>query len=105
MRVLTTPTSTSAPPRDDGLAAGYRRAGPYLAACNSLLGAVAGCTLLGYGLDRWMEHSVMWLAVVGAVFGMVAGFVSFFFQIARADRSAAAVRRRDAVANTSRRTS
>jgi ATP synthase protein I len=70
-----------------GLVGGYRKAEPYVSACNSLVGSVVGCTFLGYWLDRWMGHSVLWLLVVGAILGMVVGFVSFFFQIARAGRS------------------
>ena len=67
------------------LAAAYRRAEPYMAASSTLMASVAGFTALGYGLDRWMGHSVQWLLVVGAVVGIAVGFVGFFRQILRAD--------------------
>jgi F0F1-type ATP synthase assembly protein I len=82
-------TDGTAPRRDEGLAVAYRKAEPYMAACYSLVGSVAGLTFLGYWLDRRMGHSTQWLLVVCAVLGLVVGFVAFFSKIARADRSAA----------------
>lgn len=69
-----------------GLADGYRKAEPYMAASSTLVAAVAGFTALGYWLDRKMGHSVQWLLLVGAVVGMVVGFVSFFTRIMRPTR-------------------
>ena len=69
------------------LAAGYRAAEPYMAASSALIASVAGFTALGYGLDRWLGHTVQWLLVVGAVVGMAVGFTAFFTKIAAATRS------------------
>jgi ATP synthase protein I len=73
--------------RDDdvstGLADGYRKVEPYLAASSTLVASVAVFTALGYWLDRKMGHSVQWLLLVGAVVGMVVGFVSFFTKVLR----------------------
>jgi hypothetical protein len=74
------------------VAAAYRRAEPYLAASSTLMAAVAGFTALGYGLDRWLGHTVQWMLVAGAVLGIAVGFVGFFTKVLRAD--AAAKRRR-----------
>jgi F0F1-type ATP synthase assembly protein I len=71
-----------------GLAAGYRQAEPYMAASSTLLTSVAAFTALGYGLDRWLGHSVQWLLVVGAVVGIGVGFAAFFRKIAAATRAA-----------------
>jgi hypothetical protein len=38
-------------------AAAYRQAEPYLAASSTLMASVAGFTVIGYGLDRWMGHA------------------------------------------------
>jgi F0F1-type ATP synthase assembly protein I len=70
------------------LAAGYRAAEPYMAASSTLMGSVAAFTALGYGLDRWLEHSVQWLLIVGAVVGIAVGFAAFFRKIALATRLA-----------------
>ncbi|WP_242342968.1 AtpZ/AtpI family protein [Anaeromyxobacter terrae] len=69
------------------LAAGYRKAEPYMAASSTLLASVAVFTLLGYGLDRWLGHSVQWMLVVGAVVGIAVGFTAFFTKIAAATRA------------------
>lgn len=60
------------------LAEGYRKAAPYLAASTQLVAAVGVFTALGWWLDRKLGHRVPWLLMVGAVVGMVGGFVSFF---------------------------
>lgn len=70
------------------LAAGYRNAEPYMAASSTLLASVAVFTLLGYGLDRWLGHSVQWMLVVGAVIGIGVGFTAFFTKIASATHAA-----------------
>ncbi len=59
------------------LAEGYRKASPYIAASTSLALAVAVFTGLGVWLDRKFGTSP-WLTLVGALFGMTGGFVSFF---------------------------
>ncbi|BDG09700.1 AtpZ/AtpI family protein [Anaeromyxobacter paludicola] len=68
--------------RDDeglsGLAEGYRKAAPFLAASTQLVAAVGVFTFLGYWLDKKLHHTVPWLLMVGAVVGAVGGFVSFF---------------------------
>jgi ATP synthase protein I len=75
-----------------GSAVAYRRAEPYLAASSTLMSSVAGFTLLGYGLDRWMGHTVQWLLVTGAVIGIAVGFIGFFSQVLRADAAAKRLR-------------
>jgi ATP synthase protein I len=70
------------------LAAAYRRAEPYLAASTTLMASVAGFTALGYGLDRWLGHTVQWMLVAGSVIGITVGFVGFFTKVLRADASA-----------------
>jgi F0F1-type ATP synthase assembly protein I len=60
------------------LAEGYRKAAPYLAASTQLVASVGVFTALGWWLDRKLGHRVPWLLMVGAVVGMVGGFVSFF---------------------------
>jgi F0F1-type ATP synthase assembly protein I len=59
------------------LAEGYRKASPYIAASTSLVAAVGVFTGLGIWLDRKLETSP-WLTLVGVVFGMTGGFISFF---------------------------
>ncbi|WP_248353223.1 AtpZ/AtpI family protein [Anaeromyxobacter oryzae] len=80
-------------PRDSerglsGGAAAYRRAEPYMAASSTLMGSVAAFTAIGYGLDRWLGHTVQWLLVTGAVIGIVVGFIGFFTRVLRADADA-----------------
>jgi F0F1-type ATP synthase assembly protein I len=77
------------PPDDKGgrqsgaanLGEAYRKAAPYMGAASSLVGAVAGCTLLGYFIDRKVGTQTPWFTLGGALFGMVGGFVSFFRQV------------------------
>jgi ATP synthase protein I len=67
--------------KDEGLsnlAEGYRKAEPYLAASTQLVVAVGGFTALGWWGDKELGHKVPWLLMLGAVVGMVVGFVSFF---------------------------
>jgi hypothetical protein len=52
------------------------------------MGSVALCTAAGYGLDRWLGHTVQWMLVAGAVIGIVVGFIGFFTQVLRADAAA-----------------
>jgi F0F1-type ATP synthase assembly protein I len=68
-----------------GSALAFRRAEPYMAASSTLMGSVGLCTAIGYGLDRWLHHRVMWMLVAGALIGIVVGFVGFFAQVLRAD--------------------
>ncbi len=69
-------------PEDDeqglsDLAAGYRKASPYIAASTSLVAAVGLFTWLGIWLDGKFG-TTPWLTLLGVVFGMTGGFVSFF---------------------------
>ena len=66
----------------------FRRAEPYLAASRTLMGSVGLGTAVGYGLDRWLGHTVMWMLITGAVIGIAVGFVGFFRQVLRADADA-----------------
>jgi F0F1-type ATP synthase assembly protein I len=59
----------------------YRKAAPYMGAASSLVGAVAGCTLLGWWIDQKVGTKTPWFTLCGALFGMVGGFVSFFRQV------------------------
>jgi LPXTG-motif cell wall-anchored protein len=59
----------------------YRKAAPYMSAATSLVGAVAGLTLLGVWLDRKTGNQTPWFTLAGALLGMVSGFVSFFHQV------------------------
>jgi len=59
------------------LAAGYRKASPYIAASTSLVAAVGLFTWLGIWLDGKFGTSP-WLTLLGVVFGMTGGFISFF---------------------------
>jgi ATP synthase protein I len=61
-----------------GLADGYRKASPYIAASTSLVAAVGLFTWGGIWLDRRVENEVPWFTILGAVLGMVGGFISFF---------------------------
>ncbi|ACG71623.1 hypothetical protein AnaeK_0381 [Anaeromyxobacter sp. K] len=88
---LGAPTAES----ERGLSSGavaYRRAEPYMAAASTLMASVAGFTMLGYGLDRWLGHTVHWLLLTGAVIGIVVGFIGFFTQVLRADADAKRLR-------------
>ena len=60
-----------------GLAEGYQKATPYLAASTSLVAAVGVFTGLGVWLDGKFGTSP-WLTLAGAIIGMTGGFISFF---------------------------
>jgi ATP synthase protein I len=60
------------------LARSYKAAAPYLNAGTQLVVSVMLFTGLGYLGDRYLGHRVMWMLMVGAVVGMVVGFVGFF---------------------------
>jgi F0F1-type ATP synthase assembly protein I len=67
--------------RPEGLsnfASGYQKAAPYMGASTALVVAVALFTWLGHWLDVRLRNEIPWLTVVGALVGMVGGFVSFF---------------------------
>jgi F0F1-type ATP synthase assembly protein I len=66
-----------------GLAEGYRKAAPYLAASTNLVVAVGVFTGLGIWLDRKLETRVPWFTLAGAIVGMVGGFISFFRTVLR----------------------
>jgi ATP synthase protein I len=79
-----TPTGDRSGRKETGpenLGEAYRKAAPYMAASSSLVGAVAGCTLLGFWIDKKVGTSTPWFTLGGAFFGMVGGFVSFFHQV------------------------
>jgi len=65
----------------ESLGEAYRKASPYMSAATSLVGAVAGFTLLGYWIDGKVGDRTPWFTLGGAVLGMVGGFVSFFRQV------------------------
>jgi F0F1-type ATP synthase assembly protein I len=64
--------------RLSSLAEGYQKAAPYIGASTSLVAAVGGFALAGYWADGKLGHTTPWLLIVGAVLGMIGGFVSFF---------------------------
>ena len=49
-----------------------------MAASSALVASVGVFAGLGYWLDQKLEHHVPWLFIVGAVVGMVGGFIGFF---------------------------
>lgn len=61
-----------------GLAAGYRKAAPYIAASTNLVVAVGVFTAVGIWADRKLGFKVPWLTMAGALFGMTGGMISFF---------------------------
>ena len=61
-----------------GLAEGYRKASPYIAASTNLVVAVGAFTALGIWADRKIGWKVPWLTMAGALFGMTGGMISFF---------------------------
>lgn len=60
------------------LAEAYQKAGPYLGASTTLVVAVGGMALLGWWVDQKMENRTPWFLLLGALLGMVGGFISFF---------------------------
>lgn len=61
-----------------GLAEAYRKAGPYLAASWTLVASVGAFVTLGWWIDKKAGNTTPWFLLLGAVVGMVGGFVSFF---------------------------
>jgi len=61
-----------------GLADGYRKAAPYIAASTNLVVAVGAFTALGIWADRKLGWRVPWLTMAGALIGMTGGMISFF---------------------------
>ncbi len=75
------PPKNGRPQDDEGLsdlAEGYRKGAPYIAASTQLVAAVGVFTALGWWLDKELHHTTPWLLMVGAVVGMIGGFISFF---------------------------
>lgn len=68
------------------LASSYQKAAPYMAASSALVASVGVFAGVGYWLDQWLEHEVPWLFIVGAVVGMIGGFISFFKTVLGASR-------------------
>jgi ATP synthase protein I len=64
--------------RLSGLAEGYRKAAPYLAASTNLVVAVGVFTAIGIWADRKFGFKVPWLTLAGALIGMTGGMISFF---------------------------
>src|SRR6266496_1674948 len=61
-----------------GFAQGYRKAAPYLGASYALVGAIGVFAGLGYWLDKRMGNERPWFLLIGALLGMIGGFISFF---------------------------
>ncbi len=61
----------------------YRKAAPYMAASTSLVIAVGFFTGVGIWLDRKLGNRVPWFTMLGAILGMIGGFVSFFRTVVR----------------------
>jgi ATP synthase protein I len=69
-------------PAPDSVGEAYRKAAPYMSAATSLVGAVAGMTLLGFWIDKKVGNvQTPWFTLLGVVLGMAGGFVSFFRQV------------------------
>jgi ATP synthase protein I len=67
--------------RSDGLssyARSYQKAEPYIGASFSLVASVGAFSMAGYWLDGKVGNQKPWFFIVGAVLGMVGGFISFF---------------------------
>jgi ATP synthase protein I len=60
------------------LAEGYRKAAPYIGASWSLVASVGVFAGLGYWLDKRMGNRTPWFLLLGALLGMIGGFISFF---------------------------
>lgn len=69
-----------------GVADGYRKAAPYMAASSALVAAVGVFLGLGYWLDKKLGNEVPWLTMLGALIGMTGGFISFFKTVLRGTR-------------------
>ena len=60
-----------------GLAEGYRKAAPYIAASTNLVVAVGVFTGVGIWADEKLGFKVPWLTMAGAIIGMTGGMISF----------------------------
>lgn len=69
--------------RLSGLAEGYHKAAPYLAASTNLVVAVGVFTAIGIWADRKFGFQVPWLTLAGALIGMTGGMISFFRTVLR----------------------
>jgi hypothetical protein len=76
------PGDRERPDPDDGGLSGmgeaYRKASPYMAASTSLVVAVGGLAWLGHWADGKLSNETPWLTLLGALLGMVGGFIGFF---------------------------
>jgi F0F1-type ATP synthase assembly protein I len=63
--------------RLSGLAEGYRKAAPYIAASTNLVVAVGVFTGVGIWADGKLGFKVPWLTMAGAIIGMTGGMISF----------------------------
>ena len=63
--------------RLSGLAEGYRKAAPYIAASTNLVVAVGVFTGVGIWADEKLGFKVPWLTMAGAIIGMTGGMISF----------------------------
>lgn len=70
-----------------GLAEGYQKAAPYMAASSSLVGSVLIFSLVGWWLDGKVGTGKPWFFIGGAVIGMVGGFISFFHTVLGMDKA------------------
>ena len=60
------------------LASGYRMAEPYIGAAFSLVASVGAFAAGGYWLDTKVGNRTPWFLLLGALIGMVGGFIGFF---------------------------
>ena len=60
------------------VARGYQAADRYIGASFSLVAAVGVFTGLGIWIDRKVGWRVPWFTILGALLGMIGGFISFF---------------------------
>lgn len=69
-----------------GYARAYQKAAPYTGASFSLVASVGVFSWLGHLLDAKLENEKPWFLLLGALLGMVGGFVSFFNTVMKASR-------------------
>lgn len=60
------------------LAQGYGKAAPYMGASTTLVASVGLFAWAGHWLDGKLGNRTPWFLLLGALLGMVGGFVSFF---------------------------
>lgn len=70
-----------------GLASGYQKAGPYLAASWSLVASVGLFSAGGWWLDQKVGNRTPWFFIAGAIVGMIGGFISFFRVVLGMDKA------------------